>query len=182
MQTPGRLGSAQPMPQLIMPARNQRLSSLLWTTRGPPESPWGENTLVKLTSQLVILRHYVLFCTWRESRPPSSLPAHIKMSGITWMINVTNKTKIQEKIKLHFLTSCLPAAKNMFLHFSFDTIGTLTWKYFPFWGFKYSLLDLTHVLENWRQNSPFTEAAPASHCAKLSYRIMSWKHQSFAYK
>ena len=39
VQTPGRLGSAHPMPQLIMPARNQRLSSLEWTTRGPPESP-----------------------------------------------------------------------------------------------------------------------------------------------
>ena len=39
VQTPGRFGSAHPMPQLIMPARNQRLSSLEWTTNGPPESP-----------------------------------------------------------------------------------------------------------------------------------------------
>ena len=49
VQTPGRLGSAHPMPQLMMPARNQRLSSLLWTTRGPPESPWGEKILGFLT-------------------------------------------------------------------------------------------------------------------------------------
>ena len=38
VQTPGKLGSAQPMPQLMMPPRNHR-PSLPLTTRGPPESP-----------------------------------------------------------------------------------------------------------------------------------------------
>ena len=38
VQTPGRLGSAQPMPQLMMPPKNQR-PSFPFTTRGPPESP-----------------------------------------------------------------------------------------------------------------------------------------------
>ena len=38
VQTPGKLGSAHPMPQLMMPPRNQRPSFPL-TTSGPPESP-----------------------------------------------------------------------------------------------------------------------------------------------
>ena len=38
VHTPGKLGSAQPMPQLIIPPRNQR-PLLPFTTRGPPESP-----------------------------------------------------------------------------------------------------------------------------------------------
>ena len=38
VQTPGKLGSAQPMPQLMIPPRNHR-PSLPLTTRGPPESP-----------------------------------------------------------------------------------------------------------------------------------------------
>ena len=38
VQTPGRLGSAHPMPQLMIPPRNQR-PSLPRTTSGPPESP-----------------------------------------------------------------------------------------------------------------------------------------------
>jgi len=42
VQTPGRFGSAQPIPQLITPARNHRPSDPR-TTRGPPESPWHES-------------------------------------------------------------------------------------------------------------------------------------------
>ena len=38
VQTPGKLGSAHPMPQLMIPPRNQRPSFPL-TTSGPPESP-----------------------------------------------------------------------------------------------------------------------------------------------
>ena len=38
VHTPGKFGSAQPMPQLIIPPRNQRPLFPL-TTRGPPESP-----------------------------------------------------------------------------------------------------------------------------------------------
>ena len=44
--------------------------------------------------------------TWQESRPPSSNPAHMKISGIY---------------------SCRPAFRNMSLHFSLLTIGTVTW-------------------------------------------------------
>lgn len=38
VQTPGRLGSPHPIPQLIIPARNQR-PSFPRSCRGPPESP-----------------------------------------------------------------------------------------------------------------------------------------------
>ena len=38
VQTPGRFGSAHPMPQLMIPPKKQR-PSLPLTTRGPPESP-----------------------------------------------------------------------------------------------------------------------------------------------
>ena len=47
VETPGRLGSAQPMPQLMIPARNQR-PSFPRTCSGPPESPCGKiDTLVR---------------------------------------------------------------------------------------------------------------------------------------
>ena len=38
VQTPGKFGSAQPMPQLMIPPRNHR-PLLPLTTSGPPESP-----------------------------------------------------------------------------------------------------------------------------------------------
>ena len=40
VQTPGRLGSAHPMPQLTTPTRVSWLVLLSSTTRGPPLSPW----------------------------------------------------------------------------------------------------------------------------------------------
>ena len=46
VQTPGKLGSAQPMPQLMIPPRNHR-PSLPLTTRGPPESPWNKIQYLK---------------------------------------------------------------------------------------------------------------------------------------
>ena len=42
VQTPGRLGSAQPIPQLMIPAKNH-LPVLPLTTKGPPESPCQNN-------------------------------------------------------------------------------------------------------------------------------------------
>ena len=84
VQTPGRLGSAQPMPQLIMPARNHLkdhnssvamfsftivhdhkcvffmgrkkyyLPSRPRTTKGPPESPWRENHWMANKSALLM--------------------------------------------------------------------------------------------------------------------------------
>ena len=64
VHTPGRLGSAHPMPQLMIPARNQRLSSLLWTTSGPPESPLGEKTLVNITTCYFASLCTILYLTW----------------------------------------------------------------------------------------------------------------------
>ena len=42
VQTPGKFGSAHPMPQLMIPPKNQR-PLLPLTTNGPPESPCNEN-------------------------------------------------------------------------------------------------------------------------------------------
>ena len=97
VQTPGRLGSAHPMPQLMMPARNHLLSSsyyhhhyhhiIIIITCYPPccEQPGGPQSRPKhcVLMSFVIL-YSLYYCTWQESLPPSSLPAHIKMSGITW--------------------------------------------------------------------------------------------------
>ena len=55
-----------------------------------------------------LCRKWCYLITWQESRPPLSYPAHIKISGIT---------------------SCLPALKNIFWHFSLLTIGTDTCNY-----------------------------------------------------
>ena len=86
--------------------------------------------------------------------------------------------------KVPFPTSCLPAAKNMFLHFSFDTIGTLTWKYYSFCEDLniLSWIPETHVLENGRQHPSFTEATPSGYRAKLPWNMISCQHQSFAVK
>lgn len=45
VQTPGRLASAQPIPQLIIPARKY-LPSFPFTWSGPPESPCKKTRLV----------------------------------------------------------------------------------------------------------------------------------------
>ena len=111
VQTPGRLGSAHPMPQLMIPARNQRLSSLLWTTRGPPESPWGRKRLFNMTTCYSASRWMILYLTWV---PPTLFSASTHK-------NVRNHLKDecyeqnkkswfqQEKIKIsfsHLVPSC----------------------------------------------------------------------------
>ena len=67
VQTPGKLGSAQPMPQLMMPPRNHR-PSLPLTTRGPPESPWN-----KYENKNIFEKEF-FFCKNTKKKNPTVLP------------------------------------------------------------------------------------------------------------
>ena len=67
VQTPGKLGSAQPMPQLMMPPRNHR-PSLPLTTRGPPESPWN-----KYENKNIFEKEF-FFCKNTKKKKPTVLP------------------------------------------------------------------------------------------------------------
>lgn len=83
--------------------------SLATDRRNRPETDQPERRPVKTAIFFFFFPHYFsAVLTWQESRPPSSNPAHMNMSG---------------------MYSCRPALKNILLHLSLLTIGTFTWTY-----------------------------------------------------
>ena len=118
-------------------------SSLECTTKGPPESPCGRIIMLMIfllsstnPPDRNLCCHFRSPHTWKSPGWPENIFQNVKLTDTTIFYileKVTSCIKFQlagQRICHYYyctLTSCLPAARNMFLHFSFDTMGTVVW-------------------------------------------------------